>query len=164
MKPFVLYVEERNKRSGNICPTERQIYALSTGEAGGEAFETVEVRVKRTNELIAVWPQSYSCFLKENNTGFFEYRSFSYVKVLNQLLKDSTPATPEEFWTQAQIAKHYKIWQCRVAILEDCEWLKEHHKDSRTKMYRKSDVLALPAIPTFVKWLGNQYERVGHVD
>lgn len=160
MEPFVLYVEGRNKNSGNICPTERQIFALEIGKVGGESFEVVEIRVKGTRELICTWPQTYSHFLIENKVPRYSgYRSFSYIPILQQLVKDATKPPIEEFMTQAEIAEYFNIHQCRVSEFKRYGFLTVHHKDGKTEMYLKSDVMALMQNPYVVTSLENNYER-----
>lgn len=68
-----------------------------------------------------------------------------------------------EFMTQAEIAEHYKIHQCRIAILVDCGWLAHDHKVGKTFMYKTADVMDLMNNSTFVTWLNNQHERVQNV-
>ena len=156
MKPFVLYVTEKNKKKGTVSPTERQLYALSVGYAGNEEFDVVEVRVQVTNELVFTWHQTYSHLLKDVTQPHHDFPVYSFMPIKRQMEKDALNNT---FMTQEEIAAHFQIHQCRVSELKRYEFLKPSHKEGNTEFYRKGDVLGLLENPHFVASLRNSYER-----
>lgn len=157
-KPFIFYVTEDRKHSGNVCPTERQLYALSTGVANGEEFDVVEVRVQVTNEVVFAWHQTYSHLLQNVSKRYHDHSLYSYKPIKKQMAIDAK-ARNEEYMTQEEIAEHYNFHACRVAILKNFAMLKVAKKNGKTELFNRGQVLGLVNNEHFRAFLANNYER-----
>lgn len=153
MEPFVLYVTKKRRKSGNVCPTKRQVYALKIGAANGRQFDTVQVKCTETKELIFEWPQRLSHLLKPNYNPYHEFPTYSYGPIKRELDNENA------LLTQDDIANIYDLHASRISILKDFGMLNVAAKKGRTELFKKSDVLKLADDERFQTYLRNVYER-----
>lgn len=156
MTIFTLRVHPSNRKSGNVCMSDAQWYAIENQIVKDNPIDVIHIRVSGNEELLHRIPAKYGPLFRELSNPYENYRKFSYKPALKQMQKD---AEALGFVTQEEIAQHFGLHQSRVSILKDFGMLTVHHKKGRTEFYLKQQVLDLTFDPRFATYLENNYER-----